>query len=105
MTDTDWGQRVEDAIKRLNERGREEYLDIVDDIVAGLDAPAILAKRSAKERALQGTIADITAVVHAARPLPPLAAGGWMARDGDVFEVAKGFAKAWKAARKPPSVH
>lgn len=100
MSDFDWSERVADVIRRMEARGREEFIDMIDDVVDGLDAQAIVAKRGVREKVLATALTDVTAIVHNSRPLPELGQGGWFASVGETFEVAPGFATAWRAARQ-----
>ncbi len=105
MTGIDWAQRIKDAAKRCDDWGREEYLDMTDDVVAGLNADAILAKHKVKPTTLANALAHISASVHGPRPVPALAEGGWYEdKDGD-YTVNPEFAKAWLAARPPKTKH
>ena len=100
MSDTDWRKCIEAAIQRCDDMGREEYLGMIDDVVAGMDAEDIATKHKVKIAAVSAAIGLVSASVHGPRPAPKLANGGWYgARENGGYEVAPEFAEAWKAAR------
>ncbi len=99
MSDMDWNARVADVVQRADSRGREEYLDMIDDVVDGMDEKAILEKHAIKPDTLTSALGLVTACLHGSRPAPALAEGGWYERNATSFSVAPEFAKAWKASR------
>jgi hypothetical protein len=99
MADFNWDERIAEAIRRTDAIGREEYLDIIDDVVGGLDSDAIIAKHKIRQQTLVSALGHVTAALHGSRPVPPLKDGGWYEPRDTGFDVAPQFTAAWKQAR------
>ncbi len=101
MEAIDWNKCVASVLKRSDDIGREEYLGMIDDVVAGMDADAIATKHRAKISAVSSAIALVSSCVHGPHPVPTMDAGGWYAAAPEPggYVVAPGFSAAWKAAR------
>ena len=105
----DWTDKVRNAITDLetkNDRALEpdQALAIIDDVVDGKFAAAELATIHGIPQAwIRSTLGQITRAVGTGR-VRSLAAGGWCERKSDdrPYDVAPGFAVAWKKARGLP---
>jgi hypothetical protein len=103
---TDWGAKVRDAITNLEiNTGRvlepDQALAIIDDVVEGKFAAGDLATiHGIPQQSIRATLGQITRAVGAGR-VRSLATGGWYERKDDdrPYEVAPGFAAAWRKAR------
>jgi hypothetical protein len=98
----DWAAKVKQVID-LAEHKNPKYLDVVDDVVAGvLDAVAIKAKYDDPDLIISA-LAHVTRTVHGigSGNVPPILEGGWRdpQRHDGFYRVAPGFAAAWKSAR------
>ena len=104
---TDWADKVRDVITNLETKidrvlGPNQSLAILDDIVAGkLDVAELAVIHGIQQDWIETTLGHVTHVVQGAGRVLPLAAGGWYAFQGyeHPYEVAPGFAAAWKKAR------
>jgi len=99
---TDWAAKVKQVID-LAEDKNPKYLDVVDDVVAGsLSAVAIKAKYGDPDLIISA-LAHVTRTVHGIGRgnVPPISEGGWRdpQRHDGFYQVAPGFAAAWKSAR------
>jgi hypothetical protein len=103
---TDWADKVRDAITHLETKTRrvlepDQALALIDDVVEGKFAAGDLATiHGIPEESVRTTLGQITRAVGTGR-VRSLAAGGWCERKGDdrPYDVAPGFAAAWKKAR------
>jgi hypothetical protein len=103
---TDWTDKVRDAITNLETKTDrvlepDQALAIIDDVVEGRFAAAELATIHGMPRGwIRTTLGHITRVVGSG-PGRSLAAGGWyeLKSDDQPYDVAPGFAGAWKKAR------
>ena len=102
---TDWADKVRAAITNLERGGRvlepDQALALIDDVVEGKFAAGDLATIHGIPQAwIRTTLGQITRVVGSGR-VRSLAAGGWYEPKGDdrPYDVAPGFAAAWKKAR------
>ena len=81
-----------------------QSLAIIDDVVEGIFAAGDLATiHGIPQEWIRTTLGRITRVVGPGR-VRSLAAGGWyeLKSDGQPYDVAPGFAAAWKKARGLP---
>ena len=103
---TDWADKVRNAITHLetkNDRVLEldQALAIIDDVVSCNFAAADLATIHGIPQAwIRSTLGQITRAVGTG-PVRSLATGSWYERKSDdqPYDVAPGFAAAWKKAR------
>jgi hypothetical protein len=106
---TDWADKVRDAITNLEiktDRVLEpkQSLAIIDDVVEGKFAAAELATiHGIPQEWIGTTLGHITRAVGTAG-VRSLAAGGWyeLKSNDQPYDVAPGFAAAWKKARGLP---
>jgi hypothetical protein len=106
---TDWADKVRDAITNLETKTDrvlepDQALALIDDVVEGKFAAGDLATiHSIPQECIRTTLGQITRAVGAGR-VRSLAAGGWYERKSDdqPYDVAPGFAAAWKKARGLP---
>jgi len=105
---TDWTEKVKAAITDLDIGGRvlepDRSLAIIDDVADGKLVVADLGMiHGIPQNWIETTLGHVTRTVQGTGRVLPLAAGGWYAlRDPDQpYEVAPGFAVAWKKARSP----
>ena len=106
---TDWADKVRDAITDLELKTDrvlepDQALAIIDDVVEGKFATAELATiHGIPPEWIRTTLGQITRAVRTGR-VRSLAAGGWCERKSDdrPYDVAPGFAVAWKKARGLP---
>jgi hypothetical protein len=106
---TGWAEKVREAITNLETKtGRvlepNQALAIIDDVVEGKLAAGDLAMiHGIPREGIRATLGQITRAVGAG-PVRSLAAGGWYERKSDdrPYDVAPGFAAAWKKARGLP---
>jgi hypothetical protein len=106
---TNWAEKVRDAITNLETKGDrvlepDQALAIIDDVVDGKFAAAELATiHGIPPEWIRTTLGQITRAVRTGR-VRSLAAGGWCERKSDdrPYDVAPGFAVAWKKARGLP---
>ena len=106
---TDWADKVRTAITNLEAKTDRvlepnQALAIIDDIVEGKFAAGELATtHGIPQQGIWTTLRHITRAV-ATSGLRSLDAGGWYERkSGDrPYDVARGFAAAWKKARGLP---
>jgi hypothetical protein len=105
----DWAGKVTDAITALEVRTRrvlepDQALALIDDVVERKFAAGDLgAIHGIPEELVSTTLRQITKAVGTGG-VRSLAAGGWWERKSldEPFEVAPGFAEAWKKARGLP---
>jgi hypothetical protein len=105
-----WTEKVNDAVTNLEtkiarvlEPGRA--LAVIDDIVVGkLAAADLAAVHGIPRQWVSATLGHVTRAVQSGGRGRPLAEGGWyeFKSDGQPYEVAAGFAAAWKKARSLP---
>jgi hypothetical protein len=102
-----WTKAVEDAITDLETKKPDRVLDpvrslsIIDDVVEGmLTAAEIAALHGITQEWIRATLGHITRAVGTGG-LRSLAAGGWyeLKSKDQPYDVAPGFAAAWKKAR------
>ena len=104
---TDWADKVRAAITNLDKKTDRvlepsKALGIIDDIVEGkLAADELAMIHGIPEAWIEVTLGHITRTAQGAGRVLPLAGGGWYAFQGHEhpYEVAPGFAVAWKKAR------
>jgi hypothetical protein len=103
---TDWTEKVEAAITDLERGGRvlepRKALAIIDDVVEGkLDSAELAVIHGIPQDWIETTLGHITRAVQDTGRVLPLDAGGWYDFHGHErpYEVAPGFATAWKKAR------
>jgi len=99
----DWTDRIGRVIE-LAEQTNPKYLAVIDDVVAGdLSATAIKAKHGSQDLIISA-LAHVTRTVHGIGRgnVRPISEGGWRdpQRHGGFYQVAPGFAIAWKSARR-----
>jgi hypothetical protein len=107
---TDWADKVRDAITNLETKTGsvfepDQMLAIIDDVVEGKFAAADLATiHGIPQERIRKTLGHVTRMVQGTGRVLPLSAGGWYAFQGHEhpYEVAPGFAAAWKKARGLP---
>jgi hypothetical protein len=107
---TDWTDKVRNAIANLDtEIGRVlepgQALALIDDVVEGkLAAYELAIIHGIPEAWIEVTLGHVTRMVQGTGRVLPLDAGGWYAFQGreQPYEVAPGFAAAWKQARGLP---
>jgi hypothetical protein len=107
---TDWTDKVRNAIANLEAKtGRvlepNQALAIIDDVVEGkLAAYELAIIHGIPEAWIEVTLGHVTRTVQGTGRTLPLDAGGWYAFHGHEhpYEVAPGFAAAWKKARGLP---
>jgi hypothetical protein len=107
---TDWADKVKDAITNLETKtGRvieaDQALAIIDGVVEGKLAVEELAMiHGIPEAWIEVTVGHVTRKAQGTGRGLPLDAGGWYAFQGHErpYEVAPGFAAAWKKARGLP---
>jgi hypothetical protein len=106
---TDWANKVKAAITNLETKSRvlepNQALAIIDDVVEGkLAAYELAIIHGIPETWIKVTLGHVTRMVQGTGRVRPLDAGGWYAFRGheQPYEVAPGFAAAWKAARGLP---
>ena len=83
-------------------RGPDQALAIIDDVVEGNFAAADLATiHGIPQARIRTTLGQVTRAVGSGGGLRSLATGGWYERKSDdqPYDVAPGFAAAWKKAR------
>ena len=106
---TDWADKVRAAITNLETKTDRvlepgQALAIIDDVVEGKFAAADLATiHGIPQEWIRTTLGHITRAVGTGR-VRSLDAGSWYAFHGyeHPYEVAPGFAVAWKKARGLP---
>lgn len=106
---TDWADKVRDAITNLEIKTDrvlepDQALALIDDIVEGKFAAAELATIHGIPQAWIGTtLGQVTRAVGS-RGVRSLDAGSWYVFQGyeHPYDVAPGFAAAWKKARGLP---
>jgi hypothetical protein len=104
---TNWADTVRDAITNLEIKTSrvlepDQALAIIDDVVEGKFAAADLATIHGIPQAwIKTTLGQITRAVQGAGRVRSLVDGGWyeLRNDDQPYEVAPGFAAAWKKAR------
>jgi hypothetical protein len=104
-----WAKKVEDAITTLETKTNRvlksaRALAIIDDVVAGhLDAAELAAVHGVPQAWIKATLGQITAAVGTGHARS-LADGSWyeFKSNEQPYEVAAGFAVAWKKARRLP---
>jgi hypothetical protein len=107
---TDWANKVRAAITNLQANSHrvlepDQAVAIIDDVVEGKLASYELAIiHGIPEAWIEVTLRHVTRVVEGTGRVLPLDAGGWYAFQGheQPYEVAPGFAAAWKKARGLP---
>jgi hypothetical protein len=106
---TDWANKVRAAITNLQANSHRalepDQAVAIDDVVEGKLAPyerAII--HGIPEAWIEVALGHVTRVVQGTGRVLPLDAGGWYAFQGheQPYEVAPGFAAAWKKARGSP---
>ena len=104
---TNWTDQVSNAIANL-ETNTDRVLEparalaILDDVVEGkLAAYELAIIHGIPEAWIEVTLGHVTRMVQGTGRVLPLDAGGWYAFQGheQPYEVAPGFAAAWKKAR------
>jgi hypothetical protein len=104
---TNWTDQVSNAIANL-ETNTDRVLEparalaILDDVVEGkLAAYELAIIHGIPEAWIGVTLGHVTRMVQGTGRVLPLDAGGWYAFQGheQPYEVAPGFAAAWKKAR------
>jgi hypothetical protein len=103
---TDWNDKVRDAITNLEIKTdrvleSDQALAIIDDVVEGKSAAADLATiHGVPQTWIRTTLGHITRAVGSGG-VRSLATGSWYERKSDdqPYDVAPGFAAAWKKAR------
>jgi hypothetical protein len=103
---TDWANKVRAAITNLKTKNHrvlepDQALAIIDDVVEGkLVAYELAIIHGIPEAWIEVTLGHVTRVVQGTGRALPLDAGGWYAFHGheQPYEVAPGFAAAWKKA-------
>jgi hypothetical protein len=103
---TDWNDKVRAAITNLEIKTdrvleSDQALAIIDDVVEGKSAAADLATIHGVPQAwIRTTLGHITRAVGSGG-VRSLATGSWYERKSDdqPYDVAPGFAAAWKKAR------
>jgi hypothetical protein len=102
---TDWAVKVRDAIINLENTTRvlepNQALALIDDIVSGTFAAGDLATiHGISLPSIRTTLGQVTRTLGTGRG-QSLDTGGWYAFSGyeRPYEVAPGFAAAWKQAR------
>jgi hypothetical protein len=103
---TDWADKVRDAITHLETKTRrvlepDQALALIDDVVEGKFAAGDLATtHDLPQECIRTTLGQVTKAVGLGR-VRSLAAGDWYERKSDdrPYDVAPGFAAAWKKAR------
>jgi hypothetical protein len=107
---TDWADKVSNAIANLEiKTGRVlqpgQALAIIDDIVEGKFTAADLATiHGIPQEGIRTALRQVTRAAGTGR-VRSLAAGDWYERrksDDQPYDVAPGFAAAWKKARGLP---
>ena len=106
---TNWTDKVRDAITNLETKTDRvlepnQSLAIIDDVVEGKFAAGDLATiHGIPQECIRTTRGHITRAVGSGR-VRSLATGGWYERKSDdrPYDVAPGFAAAWKKARGLP---
>jgi hypothetical protein len=103
---TDWTTKVKAAIIDLERGGRvldpSDALAVIDDVVEGkLAADELTIIHGLPKDWIATTLGHVTKAVQGSGRVRLLAAGGWYAFHGheQPYEVAPGFAAAWKVAR------
>ena len=106
---TDWADKVRAAITHLETKNRrvlepDQALALIDDVVGGKFAAGDLATiHGIPQGSIRTTLGQITRAVGTGRvrSLRSLATGDWYERKSDdqPYDVAPGFAAAWKKAR------
>ena len=107
MMPTDWADKVRAAITDLEIKidrvlEPDEALAIIDDVVEGNFAAADLAAiHGIPQARIRTTLGQVTRAVGSGGGLRWLATGGWYERKSDdqPYDMAPGFAAAWKKAR------
>jgi hypothetical protein len=106
---TDWDEKVRNVITNLETKidwvvEPDQALAIIDDIVEGKFAAGDLATiHGIPREGIATTLRQVTRAVGSGR-VRSLAAGDWYERKSDdrPYDVAPGFAAAWKKARGLP---
>ena len=106
---TDWTDKVRNVIANLEIKtdrvlGPGQALALIDDVVQGkLAADELAMIHGIPQEGIRTTIRQVTRAVGRGRARS-LATGGWYERKSDdkPYEVAPGFAAAWKKARGLP---
>jgi hypothetical protein len=105
----DWSDKVRNAITNLETKSKvlepDQALAIIDDVVQGNLAAAELARiHGIPQESIRTTLGHVTRMVQGRGRVVPLDAGGWYAFQGheQPYEVAPGFAAAWRKARDLP---
>jgi hypothetical protein len=104
---TNWTNQVSNSIANLETKiGRVltpgQALAIIDDVVEGkLAADELAIIHGIPEAWIEVTLGHVTRVVQGTGRARSLDLGGWYAFQGHAqsYEVAPGFAAAWKKAR------
>jgi hypothetical protein len=107
---TDWADKLRAVIidlqtKKARVLEPDLALAIIDDVVEGkLTAYELAIVHGIPEAAVRATLGRVTRMVQGTGRALPLDAGGWYAFHGyeQPYEVAPGFAAAWKKARGLP---
>jgi hypothetical protein len=102
----DWADKVRVAVTNLEIKTdrvleSDQALAIIDDVVEGKFAAADLATiHGIPQEWIRTTLGQITRAAGSGR-VRSLAAGGWyeLKSDDQPYDVAPGFATAWKKAR------
>jgi hypothetical protein len=103
---TDWADKMRDAITHLETKTRrvlepDQALALIDDVVEGKFAAGDLATiHGIPQESIRTTLGQITRAVGTGR-VRSLATGDWyeLKSDDQPYDVAPGFAAAWKKAR------
>jgi hypothetical protein len=107
---TDWTDKVRHAITNLEAKSARllepgQALAIIDDVVEGkLAAYELAIIHGIPEAGIKATLGQVTRIIQGTGRAMPLDAGGWYAFQGheQPYEVAPGFATAWRKARGLP---
>ena len=103
MTEAVWKSRVDTALTRLQQdrwtTSAVRYLEIIDDVAAGKDSAADIARRAGSPDLVASALSRITVALHGDGASPRIDQGGWYEDDGERYRVAPDFAQEWIAAR------
>jgi hypothetical protein len=107
-TPTDWASKVRDVVNNLETKTSRvlqptQALALIDDVVEGkLAADELAMIHGLPHEWVKTTLGHITRVVGTG-PVRSADAGGWYKFKGyeQPYDVAPGFAVAWKQARRP----
>jgi hypothetical protein len=107
---TNWIDKVRHAITNLEAKSTRllepgQALAIIDDVVEGkLAAYELAIIHGIPEAGIKATLGQVTRMIQGTGRTQPLDVGGWYAFKGreQPYEVASGFATAWRKARGVP---